>query len=902
MTLIPGAKLGPYEIIAPLGAGGMGEVYRARDTRLGRDVAVKVLPQHLSDNADVRARFEREAKTISSLNHPNICTLFDVGREGETDYLVMELIEGETLAQRLTKGPLPTADVLRIGAQVADALDRAHRAGVIHRDLKPGNVMLTKSGAKLMDFGLARSSAMAGPVSGSGATMAMLTHAPTVASPLTAEGAIVGTFQYMAPEQLEGRDTDARSDIWALGCVLYEMATGQRPFGGGSQASLISSIMKEEPRPMIELVPLAPNALARLVRECLAKDAERRLQSAHDIKLQLEWIAEPGSQSGVMAPVTARPRRNERAVLIGAVLVTGATALAAGLLWPRSAGDSGAVRATIPAPVGGEFSSSAERPMCVAISPDGRTIVYSARVGEGRDRLYVRDLDAADARPLAGTEEASQPFFSPDGRSVGFFSHDRLRRVDVAGGPVVALAPTHDGRGGTWGAKGDILFTDGSDTPVSRVSADGGPVTSATVLDRAAEESTNRYPYFLPDGRHFLYLARRASAGGGVSPTIYVGELGSSKRVKVLELASNVAYAHGHVFYVREGILQAQPFDPAGLRATGPAISLVDDVRWDGRFSRGVFAVSANGTLACMTGTGRTKSQLAWLDRSGHLLRRVGDAQAFTYGGSPQLSPDGRRAAMCVVNPDRGTSDVYLVDVESGHATRLTLDDQDHPGAAWSADGAHVYVDTNAGSTYALDRLSLTSAAVERILTRSTWMWPMGESPDGRSVLFVDDSLATAAKCAFSVMPHEGGALSNFGKESQTAVTPQVSPDGRYVVYTSDRTGRPEVYVASFPEARQEWQVSASGGVAGHWGPGGRELYFIDPDNRLMAVDVSNTPQGLQTGSARPLFVLHGNTDTYAPYAPSPDGQRFLVLLPPEGESEPPVTLITNWPALLAKK
>jgi len=529
MTLVPGTKLGPYEILSALGAGGMGEVYRARDTRLGRDVAVKVLPGHLSADPAVRARFEREARTISSLNHPHICTLYDVGREGDTDYLVMELVEGETLAARLARGPLAVAELLRTGAEIADALDRAHRAGVVHRDLKPGNVMLTRSGAKLMDFGLARATGPTGS-SGSGASIGPLTQSPTVAPPLTAEGAIVGTFHYMAPEQLEGREADERSDLWAMGCLLYEMATGRRAFDGKSQASLIAGIMGGEPVPILQVAPVAPPALDRVVRACLAKDPADRLQSAHDVKLQLSWIVEGGSAADAPRPAVTRRRGREALAWLVAAAGLGVAA-AALLLARRPAPDAPSVHAFLGPPPGVLFSSSTDQPLPLAISPDGTRIAFCARNGEGPDLLWVRSLGAQDARAIPGTEGAEGPFFSPDGRSLGFFAKGKLKRVDVAGGPVITLTEGLDPRGGSWNEGGVILFTAGSSGPVSRIAADGGAVSAATALDAERGESTHRYPHFLPDGRHFLYLARRAGAGAGESPTIYAGELGSSERV-----------------------------------------------------------------------------------------------------------------------------------------------------------------------------------------------------------------------------------------------------------------------------------------------------------------------------------------------------------------------------------
>ena len=452
MPLSPGTRLGPYEILAPLGAGGMGEVYRARDSRLGRDVAVKVLPEHLSQNPDLRTRFEREARTVSSLNHPNICTLYDVGREGDTDFLVMELIEGETLAQRLAKGPLPPADVLRLGTQIADALDRAHRAGVVHRDLKPGNVMLTKSGAKLMDFGLSRATGMAGAGSGSGATATALTRTPTMASPLTAEGAIVGTFQYMSPEQLEGLEADVRADVWALGCVLYEMAAGKPAFVGKSQASLIGAIMSAEPAPLATLAPMTPPGLDRLIRSCLAKDPDQRVQTAHDVKLQLSWLAEGGSQAGTPAPVATRRRHSARLGWGVAVAALAAAAVFGSLWWRIASQPAKVMRFEIRVP----RSLSPGGPLMV--SPDGRSAAFVASDSSGRTQLWVRSFDDLESRSLPGTEGSGRPFWSADGHSLGFFAKGKLKKILVNGGRPETICDASGGADGCWNSRNLILF------------------------------------------------------------------------------------------------------------------------------------------------------------------------------------------------------------------------------------------------------------------------------------------------------------------------------------------------------------------------------------------------------------------------------------------------------------
>jgi hypothetical protein len=563
--LAAGTSLGPYKILAPLGAGGMGEVYRAHDPRLGRDVAIKVLPPHLAATPEIRARFEREARTISQLNHPHICTLHDVGHQEGVDYLVMELLEGETLAHRLERGPLPVAEVLTLGVQIADALDRAHRAGVVHRDLKPGNLFLTKGGAKLMDFGLARAQGLA-PVAGA------LTESPTVSRPLTAEGTIVGTFQYMAPEQLEGKEADARADVWALGCVLYEMATGKRAFEGDSQASLIAAIMDREPPAITVLKPMSPPALEHLVRRCLAKDPGERWQSARDVMHELQWIAEVGSQAGVPAPVAKRRRRRERLAWGLTVAVVGVAIVALlALWWTRRPPAAAFARFAVTAPAGGTIATDAVQ---VAISPDGRRLVFAIRDSAGTGRLWIRPLDSFSAQPLPGTENAFWPFWSPDSRFIAFFAEGKLQKVAVGGGPPQVVCDAPDGRGGSWSKDGVIVFAPLAMGPLLRVSADGGEVAEVARPDSMGHETGLRSPCFLPDGRHFLYvgLPRRQA-----DFDVYLGTLGSKEHRRIMAAGSAPVYAEpGYLLFAHGGRLVAQRFDRFGSRPAGKAVPIGD--------------------------------------------------------------------------------------------------------------------------------------------------------------------------------------------------------------------------------------------------------------------------------------------------------------------------------------
>jgi Tol biopolymer transport system component len=897
LTLSVGSRLGPYEIVSLLGAGGMGEVYRARDTRLERTVAVKVLSSHLSASPEVRQRFEREARTISQLSHPHICALHDVGREGDIEYLVMEYLEGETLAERLLKGPLPLEQTLRYGVQIADALDKAHRQGIVHRDLKPGNVMITKSGVKLLDFGLAK--ALPSPT-GRGGGGEGLTSVPTQLN-LTQEGTILGTFQYMAPEQLEGTEADARTDIFAFGCVLYEMATGKKAFSGATQASLISSILRDEPQPISQVQPMSPPALDHVVKKSLAKDPEDRWQNAADLGGELKWIAEGGSQVGVSAPVVSRRRSRERLGWIVAAALLLATIGLAVRLFIRPAPVATEIRASILPPDGSEFVSTWIDAGPVEISPDGERIVFTARKGESPNLLWVRKLSESTARPLAGTEGAQRPFWSPDGRSIGFFADRSFKKVDVDGGPVFTLAPGTESRGGTWNRDGVILFTPSARGPVLRVSANGGKITEATAYGR--DDATHRYPHFLPDGRHFLYLVRRGSgAGRGPNPEIRVGSLDSKDSKLVLNVASNVVYASGHLLYVREGALVAQEFDVDRLAVKGEPVTLVPDVLMDERFSRGVFSASPNGVLIYQTGKGQTLSALRWLDRNGAVLETVGEPALFFNGGDPEISPDGRRATASIVDLRTGQTDIWIVDLATGTRRRFTTGAGSKEWCTWSPDGGRVAhsISNPRGTGYDIVSRPIGGSEPEVTLASDPveFQAPLGFSPDGNFFLY---SKRKNERDDLWILP-----LTGDRKPRPFLATPALepiarfSPNGRYVAYQSDETGRFEIYVATFPGPGSRSQISQSGGVEPRWSRDGKELFYFAPDNRLMAAKVETGGTTFDVGIIQPLFQARSMGFTYR-YDVASDGKRFLVVagLP---QDLSPITILTNWTAELPKK
>ncbi len=886
MTLAAGTKLGPYEILAPLGAGGMGEVYRARDTRLGRTVAIKVLPSELSHSPELRERLEREAKSISSLSHSHICALYDVGREGETDYLVMEFLEGETLAARLGRGALPPEQALRYGTEIADALDKAHRQGIVHRDLKPGNVMLTKSGVKLLDFGLAK------PVARSG-SHGTFTAVPTQAE-LTREGTILGTFQYMAPEQLEGREADPRTDIFGLGTVLFEMVTGRKAFAGTTQASLISSILRDEPPPISQIAPMTPPALDRVVRTCLAKDPEERWQSAGDVAKELKWIAE-GSAAGIAAPapVSSRRRQRERlAWMLAAAAVVVAAWLGFTRLRPAPALDARTLRTNILLPEKVQLNNA-------VISPDGTRVVFSGVDAAGKVQLWVRPLDAYSAAPLNGTEGGILPFWSPDGRSVGFFADKKLKRIDASGGTALVLCDA-DGVGGAWSPGGDIVFALPSG-PILRLPSTGGKPVPVTRIDDAHHETTHRYPFFLPDGRHFLYLALNA-AGNSSDPAnrIWVGSVDGSPGKPLIPANYNAQFANGYLLFIRGGdsggSLLAQPFDPARLQVSGEAVSVTEQISLYGDFlGIGDYSVSSEGTL--LFDAFRLQTRLEWFDRGGKQTGVFGDPAPHF---NARISPDGSRIAFDLYDTGTQTTQVWVGDVSRGVQTKLTSAPANNSGPVWSPDGARIAFQSNRKhQADIIVRNASGSGADEMVTDQESQSIPNDWSADGRFIIYADREGAASRRMQLSAVPVSG-------PHKPFTVVPRVandfggmhtSPDGRWVAYDLDESGRKEIYVVSFPDGQGKVQISNAGGTNPKWSRGGRELLYTAFDGKIMSVEVEAS-HGLRAGTPKPLFQLPEGSFSWDVSA---DGERFLVNVPVIKSSSVPLSVVVNWAAGLKK-
>jgi Tol biopolymer transport system component len=857
----------------------MGEVYRAKDTRLGREVAVKVLPSHLSKDPERRERFEREAKAISSLSHPHICALHDVGREGDADYLVMELLEGDTLQDRLARGALAPEQVMRYGAEIGDALDAAHRRGLVHRDLKPGNIMLTSSGVKVLDFGLARGFPSPG---GSGVAGDGLSALPTAGGNLTQEGTILGTFQYMAPEQLEGKPADARTDIFALGAVLYEMATGKKAFSGQSQASLIAAILEKEPSPVSSIQPMTPPALERAIRSCLAKDPEDRWQNSRDLAAELRWIAQAGSQAGAPAVAVLKRRTRERVWMVVAAL---ALVAAGAFVWlalrPRAA-QGPVLRFSMTPPANTRIENN------VAVSPDGKLITFVAIEPTGVARLWLRPTDSLGARPVEGTEGAGLPFWSPDSRFIAFFANGKLKKAAASGTTPQVLCDAPYAAGGSWGSKGDIVFTPKANDAIYRVSESGGEVTRVTSLDSTRGDISHRWPVFLPDGRRFLVLmiGTKPEANG-----IYVRSLdGDPPRILSTSQSAPVL-APGYLLFGGP-TLMAQAFDDQQATLSGAPAIVADGIGGSPTFTGAYYSVSRTGLLVYRPGT--TLSRMTWFDRQGKSLGAVGEAGNWT---EPFFSPDGSRLVAAQADRERDTDDLWILQLDRGAWSRLTFDPGDENSALWSPDGKSIAYSSARGLT----RISASGAGSPELLhelPKGVFAWLDDWSPDGRSILF--ERVDPKTKWDLWILDVAERKVRPFLVTPSNESHAAFSPDGRFVAYVSDETGRAEVYAQPADGSGGRWQISNAGGDQPEWPRDGKELFFLAPGGALMAAEVS-TVSGFESGPPRQLFTVRlpetGVTGFRSGYLVADRGRKFLVNLPEEQDAR--FEVVVNWPATL---
>ena len=868
MTLSAGDQLGPYEILAAIGAGGMGEVYKARDTRLDRTVAIKVLPDHIAKREDLRARFEREARAVASLNHPNICVLHDIGRHEGAGYMVMEFMEGETLSARIAKGALPLEQALKYATQIADALDRAHRAGVVHRDVKPPNIMLTRDGVKVLDFGLAKSAASSTLAPGEA----------TLTAALTTEGKVMGPPQYMAPEQFEGKEADARCDIWAFGAVLYEMVTGQKAFQGKTYVSLVGAILSADPPPLA-VAPFTPSWLERLVRRCLAKDPEDRYQSMRDVVIDLR--TPPPPQETVLATVApGRPKLPW--------ILAGAAAVSLGALAFVHFRESTPPR---PPLLRWEIASDTLAQFH-AISPDGRQLA-SVRDDNGVRRLFLRSLDSLETKPVPDTSGAVYPFWSPDSRHLGFFADGKLKRIDPGGARAQVICDAPNPRGGSWNREDVIVFAPDINGPLHRVSAAGGNPAAVTKVEAGA---SHRYPSFIDGGRKFLFLAEGAAG-------TMVGDLEGPAAVSVVpNSGSNTVYVPaameaktGWLLFRRDEAVLAQAFDPKKLLVSGEPIVVVDQVSQSGHFGNGAFSSSLNGILAYRKGARVAEKQLVWLSRTGERLSTVGAPGPIL---DLSLSPDGKRIAFAL-RASEAVSNVWMLDIETGVPSRFAAGRV----PVWSRDGADLlYAEPDRTSFDTPFYRKPSYGGKEAMLGRfGSNASPTDFSPDGKYLAY--SSTGDKSNEDIWLLPLSGdGRPISFLKTAASESRPKFSPGGNWLAYESDESGRSEIWVQPLPPNGSRFQISAAGGTQARWRRDGKEMYYVSLSGRLMAVPVS-AGKSFEHGAPRELFGGMPSTGVrQSHYQVSADGQRFLVALPVGKEGAvAPLTVVVNWLAELKK-
>jgi serine/threonine protein kinase len=897
MALSSGSKLGPYEIQAPLGAGGMGEVYRATDTRLNRVVAIKVLASHLNSSPELKQRMEREARAISALNHAHICHLYDIGSQNGTDYLVMEFLEGETLAAKLLKGAMPLNEVLRVGAAISEALSAAHCQGIVHRDLKPGNIMLTKSGAKLMDFGLAKSMGMATSTSTMNPpsfTAVATLSGPSPLSPLTTAGNIVGTVQYMSPEQIEGKEADARSDIFALGAVLYEMASGKRPFEGKSQISLASSILEKDPEPITSINNQIPPSFEHLLKTCLKKNPEDRFQSAQDIKLELEWIAlEKPTAAPAIAP--SRSTHKERLFWSAALVIVLLAGVLATAFLSRSSQSARSIRAVINPPPKTSMNLLGDFAGPPIVSPDGSAIAFTATDPGGKIALWVRPTDSLDARLLSGTEGAIFPFWSPDSNALGFFADNKLKTIDLNNSSAQVVADAPFGRGGAWGAGGEILYAPNTQVPLMRVNVEGGTPVQATKLD-AALHTSHRWPFFLPDGKHFLYVAINHDSAKSGNNAVYFASLDGRVNRQLFRAESNAIYADGFILFARGDQLMAQRFDVNSGVLSGASASVVKGIANDVSTWHMDASASPNGLLIFSSG-GSADWELIWSDRNGKFIGTVADKLTNLF--TARLSPQGDRIALQI---DNAQSDVWVQDIARGVRTRLTFGPVANQGPVWSPDGKWITYNSDRNGHSGLYRKHSDGSGDEEVLREENaeGLIPDDWSRDGKLLLY---SRSVGMEWEIRALPLEGDRKSYVVvPHAITTITsrPHISPNGRWIAYPSAESGTSEVYVAAFGGGQGKWQVSASGGEQPQWSRDGKELFYVDPTFNVYTVPVTEAGSALQFGTPKVMIPSANWSAPSVFFDLTPDGKKIL-LDRVEQQVSQSVTVVTNFTAGLKR-
>ena len=886
MTIATGSRLGPYEITGPLGAGGMGEVWRARDTRLDRSVAIKVLPAELANNAQLRLRLEREAKSISQLNHPHICTLYDIGSENGLDFLVMEMLEGQSLADRLLQGAMPPDQVIRYGIEIAQALDRAHKAGIVHRDLKPGNVMLTKSGAKLLDFGLAKP-AFRSVVSHSNVTPDDATAAAIAGRPLTEEGTIVGTFQYMAPEQIEGHEADARTDIFALGSVLYEMATGRRAFSGKSKASLIANILATEPPPLFTTQPALPPGLDRIIRLCLAKDPDERWQSAHDVAIELRDVRDV-HLTAQGATTATMPRRRERIAWLAAALALIVAATSAWIVWNRAPPlQSLTIESAVPVPDG----SIVRWPR---ISPDGTKLALMGLNAEGEQVLFLRDMASGETTKLttSGLGVGGVPEWSPDSSELLLRQGDALVRYSPASGAAQVIARGSTPTGFSWGGNGVVLIATGD--RIDRVTVGGGARQTLIKPDLEHGEQLVGWPAFLPDGKHFLYIsARKGAEETGYS--VWVSSLDATMRKELVPTDTDARYANGVLLFGRGGKLMGQHFDPATLALSGDARVIANELIYAFMGASAGFSVSNNGLLVYRRASSiSAASRLSWYDLAGHEVATLAPLGQYW---DLSLSRDGRTLAVQVTEPQKRPH-LWSFDISRAVGTLLTPPTAASPNSGeatpvWMPDGRSLLYAGGGNGIFDVCRKSLDGQPTT-ILHNGLRNYVCDVTRDGATAIIT--TISISGRFVLSSLSIASGVLTPIGAPHSSRLNAKLSPDERWLAYVSNDTGRREVYVSSYPDARGMTRVSVKGGQMPYWSADGRKLYYASGDlTQILATDVRAHDTQFEVGESHVLVNVHVKRSENTQFVVTPDGSRILVNTVDADPLMNPLTLVENW-------
>ncbi len=887
MTLSPGQKLGPYEIVSSAGSGGMGEVYKARDTRLERTVAIKILPERSTQNEAMRARFEREAKAISSLNHPHICTLHDIGHENGIDYLVMEYLEGQTLSDRIKKGRIPLTEALEIAFEIADALDKAHRQGLIHRDLKPSNIILTSGGAKLLDFGLAKFQFTDGPVAGISDI--------TQTTPLTGSGTIVGTLQYMSPEQLEGAEADARSDIFAFGAILYEMISGKRPFEGKSQASIIAAIIERDPPTTTVISPETPPGVDRLIRKCLEKTPDRRWQSARDLADEIHWQSHSSSLAVTATSIADKKRfRFRLGWLIPIILLPIAAYYGLGGR-SHAVQTRNLVRFEITPNAGIQSISWPQ------ISPDGSLLAFKAVDQNNQERIWIRPMDAAEAYPLTGTEGALRPFWSPDSRYLAYSTaYKQLRKVPVSGGPPQLIGEFDRVADGSWGRDGSIIFDGGITDSIRIISASGGVAQAVTKLDHEGGETNHGWPQFLPDGKHFLFLSSSDTSNNAASHELKVGSTVSDEVINLFPATSRVIYAKpGYLLYVKDKVLLARAFDADKLKITGAPVSIAENISSPAQSILPSFDVSDEGTLVYLTSDATIKNQLVWVDRTGRELSTLLGPSRYS---DVSLSPDDRQLVYSVDDPRTGTSDLWLYDFDREVGTRFTFDPAVDWGPVWSRDGSTIFFNRGILPNLVPYMKPANASTPERRLIGP-----------GYGMAAVTDVTKDMSHICLTIAPNGQPDLAIMSLDHDSTIIPILSsdrgelggyfsPDGKYLAYVEQQPGGGggQLFILELSGSNGKWQISPSGAPSYRWSATGDELFYCNNDWDMISVPIS-TENGLNIGKSKVLFNHElSNLQLSGPlFDVTADGKKFILISAIEQKDVLKINVILNWTEML---